>query len=292
MGESNEKRNNFTYPLIVGLICAIVGAAVGGWFSYATQDKKEDSLVKSMASRFDGIEENMELEHALDNIYKEYTELKAKEEATSNANSSLENELGKKLDATVSNPALVVEGLKKQSSIGKGIAEVDGDIFYSSKMCSEIYGKEPTYNKDENTVYFSKEDKNLKENKSKLLDSVAYEYTVGIVESSDDKIICIGGVNYNEGINLKGNNCYMTIYLKGGYSKLDFDVGRIFGTVEYNATLKVFLDGEYSGAYTLDSEKMISHMSIDLNKAEVLKLVYDSDNYDAEYGLVNCTLTK
>lgn len=291
MSEPNERRdrkNNLIYPLVVGVICAVLG----GWFGYATQDKKEDSLVKSMASRFDSIEENMELEHALDKAYEEYAELKDKEQVTSNANSSLENELGKKLDATVSNPALVVEGLKKKESIGKGVAEVDGNIFFSSKMCSEIYGKEPTYKKDENTVYFSKEDENLKENKSKLLESVAFEANCYIVYPTDEDNICIGGDYYNEGIKFKGHNRSIMIYLKGGYSKLDFDVGRLFGTDKYNATLKVFLDGEYSGEYTLDSEKIISHESIDLNNAEVLKLVYDGESYSTDYGLVNCTLTK
>lgn len=74
-------RDNFVYPLIVGLICAIVSGVI----TYAVQDKKEDSMVKAMASHFESVDENIELERALELAYKENEELKKELELPSKA---------------------------------------------------------------------------------------------------------------------------------------------------------------------------------------------------------------
>lgn len=72
-------RDSLVYPLIV----AIVGAVAGGTITYFVQDKHEDSMVRAMSSHFESVDENMELEYALEQIYRENEKLKKGSDSSS-----------------------------------------------------------------------------------------------------------------------------------------------------------------------------------------------------------------
>lgn len=289
-------KDSLIYPLIV----AIVGAVVGGAITYFIQDKNEDSMVKAMSYHFESVDENMELEHALDLIYKENEKTKDENEklqkasqTASDEKKSLEEKISQKPDVEIFSPSLVIEGLKEEESIGKGVAVIDGKTYYSEKACSLIWGKEPDYKKENNTVFFNQKGNTSKETKTKLIGSgVIYETKkVDLVKPDDNASIHLGSDFYSEGLVFSWDG-YALFDLKGQYSKLDFDVARVPGTSNCDAVLNVFLDDNFSKEYTLDAESAITHISVDLNYAKILKLTLGGPGSWAEYGLVNCTLEK
>lgn len=293
-----DRKNNLFYPLIIAVIAAIIGPLLSSAITFAFQNK---NTVKDLAVYFDSVEENMELEHALDLIYKESEETKDENEklkneaiTASNEKDDLKNELNGKPETEVFSPALVVEGLEKESSIGKGVAEIDGNIYYSAKTCSAIWGKEPIFDKENNKVYFSKKDDTTKETKVDLIDAnVIYDgYDYEIITPSSDKTLCMGSDEFNKGVQINSGYYYgyILLDLKGKYSKISFDVARITGSNINDATLRAFIGDNNKKEYSLNGEKPIERISIDLNYADTLKL--ELDGRYVNYGFANCILEK
>lgn len=295
-----DRKNNLFYPLIIAVIAAIIGPLLSSAITFAFQNK---NTVKDLAVYFDSVEENMELEHALDLIYKESEETKDENEklkneavTASNEKDNLKNELNGKPETEIFSPALVVEGLKKESSIGKGVAIIDGNTYYSAKTCSLIWGKEPKFEKESNTISFSLKGNTSKETKVDLIDAnVIYDgHGYEIITPSSDNTLCMGSDEFNKGFIIYKyyySDGYILLDLKGKYSKISFDVARITGSNINDATLRAFIGDDNKKEYALIGEKPIERITIDLNYANSLKLQIDG-NGNIYYGFANCTLEK
>lgn len=119
---------------ILSVIITVIG-------SYIVQERREESLVLSLVGRFEHIEENMDLEQALNLVFKEKQHLSEK--------------LGEMIDADVYSPALVIDGLREEDSMGNGVLDLAGKMYFSSDVCARIWGEKPVYDKFENTIYYS-----------------------------------------------------------------------------------------------------------------------------------------
>ncbi len=272
------------FYVIVPIICVII-TIIG---SYIVQDRREESLVRSLVGRFDQIEENMDLEQALDLAFEEKQHLSKKIDAM--------------IDADVYSPGLVIDGLKTENSIGKGIVDIDGNIYFSSDVCARIWGEKPMYDKSGNTVYYSKDTKTFAETKLDLIsEEVIYDGKyLTIYKPSDGKTFSMGSDTFNKGFTIGSDNYslfgegngYALFDLKGKYSKLNISVARVNRSdlgIE-DATLKVYLNGEYDKEYVLSGQKPPTDISIDLNYADNLKLEVCGSKI--VYGFAEGTLEK
>lgn len=142
MSKSLEKKEwiiHIIIPIFTAIL-GIIGTIIG---TFVVQNQREDSLVKSMAARFDRIQENMDLEQALELVFTEKEEMDRKIE--------------KMVEAKVYSPPLVIDGLKQEQSVGKGVIEMDGKYYYSSELCAHIWDEKPVFDQSNETVYYSKD---------------------------------------------------------------------------------------------------------------------------------------
>lgn len=266
---------------ILSVIITVIG-------SYIVQERREESLVLSLVGRFEHIEENMDLEQALDLVFKEKQHLSEK--------------LGEMIDADVYSPALVIDGLREEDSMGNGVLDLAGKMYFSSDVCARIWGEKPVYDKFENTIYYSQDNEILVETKLDLIkENVIYDGKyLTIYEPSDGKTFSMGSDTFNKGFTIGSDNYslfgegngYALFDLKGKYSKLNISVARVnrddLGIED--ATLKVYLNGEYDTEYILSGQKPPTDITIDLNYADTLKLEICGNKII--YGFASGTLEK
>lgn len=245
-------------------------------------------MVKSMVGRFELIDENMDLEQALNLAYDE--------------KHKLETQLDGKVDIDLFSPALVIDGLRKEDVINKSVINFNSNTYFSSDICAEIWGAKPIFNSSENVVYFSKDGTETKENKVDLISSnVLYDGKyLSIYKPSESETFSMGSDVFNKGFTVGSDNYslfgegngYALFDLKGKYSKLNFSVARVnrddLGIED--ATLKIYINGEYKTEYSLSGQKPPMDLTIDLNYANDLKLEVCGSKI--VYGFANCTLEK
>lgn len=297
---SNKKqtKKEIIYYIVVPILCVILG----GILTYIVQDKAEESLVKSMVGRFEHIEENMNLEQALDIAFEEKERLEQTVDSVSKEKQELKTQLEEMVDVDIYSPGLVVDGLKQEDSVGKAVVEFDGNTYFSSDICSKIWGIKPVFDESKNVVYFSENNENLTESKVDLISkNVIYDGKyLKVYKPSEGKTFSMGSDTFNKGFTIGSDNYslfgegngYALFDLKGQYSKLNVSVARVNRSdlgIE-DATLKVYLNGEYKTEYSLSGQKPITPITIDLNYSNDLKLEICGSKI--VYGFANCILEK
>lgn len=298
MSIKKQTGKEILFYIIVPIIAAIIGV-IG---TCIVQDMREESLVKSMIGRYERIEENMDLEQALDLIFEEKKNLEQELNSVYNENKNLENKVEEMIDADIYSPALVIDGLREEKSVGKGVVCLDDNIYFSSEICTRIWGRKPVFDKSDNTVYYSENRETIVENKVDLIsENVIYDGKyLNIYEPSDGDTFSMGSDIFNKGFTIGADNYslfgegngYALFDLKGKYSKLNVRVARVNRSdlgIE-NATLKVYLNGEYETEYALSGQKPPVSITIDLNYANDLKLELCGSKI--VYGFSECTLEK
>lgn len=284
MNEKNRTQKEIVYYVIVPIICVVLTAVA----AYIVQDKREESLVKSMIGRFEYVDENMDLEQALNVAYEE--------------NQRISSQLEGSVNLDVYNPALVIDGLRKENTVGKGVIDFDGNTYFSSDICMRIWGTQPIFNPSENIIYFNDGDGSLIENKVDLISAnVLYDGKYfDVYQPSEGETFSMGSDTFNKGFTVGSDNYslfgegngYALFDLKGKYSKLNISVARVnrddLGIED--ATLKVYINGEYKTEYFLSGQKPPIDITIDLNYANDLKLEICGSK--VVYGFANCTLEK
>lgn len=284
MDSKKPNKKEIVFYIIVPIICAIL-TAIGAYF---VQDKHEESLVKSMVGRFERIEENMDLEQALDLAFEEKHQL--------------ETQLEGKVEIDIYSPALVVNGLRKEDAVGQSVVIFEGNTYFSADICSKIWGTQPVFNQSENIIYFGESGNSLIENKVDLISAnVLYDGKyLTVYKPSESDTFSMGSDTFNKGFTIGSDNYslfgegngYALFDLKGQYSKLSVNVARVNRSdlgIE-DATLKVYLNGEYKTEYSLSGQKPPTIITIDLNYANDLKLELCGSKI--VYGFADCTLEK
>lgn len=296
-----EKRENI-FQGIIPILCVIITAVLTTVGAYLMQDKREESFVKSLAGRFDRIESNMDLEQALDIAIEEKRDLEQIIVSTTDEKKQLEDQLDEMIDAEIYSPALVIDGLREETSIGKGIVDLDGNTYFSSDICARIWGKKPVFDKSKNIVYYSADNETIIENKVDLIsEHVIYDGKYHkVYEPSGGETFSMGSDTFNKGFTIGADNYslfgegngYALFDLKGKYSKLNVRVARVnrgdLGIED--AILKVYLNGEYKTEYALNGQTPPTSITIDLNYANDLKLEVCGSKI--VYGFAECTLEK
>lgn len=302
MDDKKQTKKEIIFYVIVPIISVIITAILTTVGAYIVQDKREESLVKSLSGRFERIEENMDLEQALDVAFEEKKDLEQTINSVSDEKKQLETKLGEMVDADIYSPALVIDGLREEASIGKGVVDLNGSIYYSSDICARIWGKKPSFDKSKNIVYYSANNEAMVENKVDLInENVIYDGKyLRIYKPSDGETFSMGSDTFNKGFTVGSDNYslfgegngYALFDLKGKYSKLNISVARVnrddLGIED--ATLKVYLNGEYKTEYSLSGQIPPISITIDLNYANDLKLEVCGSKI--VYGFAECTLEK
>ena len=298
MDNKRQIKKDIFFHAIIPIFAAILGI-VG---TCITQERREESLVKSMSGRYENVEENMELEQALELVFEEKKELEKNIDNIFNKHSQLESKLDEMSDADVYSPSLIIEGLKQDSNIGNGVVDIDGNIYFSSEICTCIWGRKPIFDKSKNTVYYNTSSESTVENKVDLIKSgIIYDgLYLTVYKPSDGEQFSMGSDTFNKGFTLGADNYslfgegngYALFDLKEKYSKLHINVARVNRDdleIE-NATLKVYLNGEYTTEYDLSGQKPPTSITIDLNYSKDLKLELCGSK--VVYGFAECTLEK
>ncbi len=297
------KNKTFTKKeIIFYVVIPIFTALLGIVGTSIAQDKREDALVKSMASRYEQIEKNMDLEQALELIFAEKKELEQNTNDIAEENKKLRTKFEKMVDANFFNPSLIIDGLKKENEIKKGIVELDEKIYLSTDLCFKIWDIQPSFDKTNNVVYFGRKDYPMIENKIDLINTdIIYDGKYHkIYRPSDGETFSMGSDTFNKGFTIGADNYslfgegngYALFDLKGQYSKLSITTARVNREdldIE-DATLKVYLNGEYKTEYQLSGQKPSTKLTIDLNYASELKLELCGSKI--VYGFTDCILEK
>ncbi|OUN35676.1 hypothetical protein [Lachnoclostridium sp. An76] len=96
----------------------------------------------------------------------------------------------------------------------------------------------------------------------------------------------IGGKGYTDAIQLWGWTPFILLNLDGEYQSVKFDAGRIDESSIIDGMLRVYLNDNESGEFTIDAETPLTPIEIQVAGATTMKIELVGDGYK-KYGLVN-----
>lgn len=130
----------------------------------------------------------------------------------------------------------------------------------------------------------------VKASNVKFLDVLYDGYNYNTYKSSEGGTgIKIGGKEYIDAFELNGRNSFVLLNLDRKYSVAKFNVGRIDDSDICNCNVKIYLDNNLSGEYTIDAQTPLTPLEVSLGGATTLKIELTSEGY-ASYGFVNLEL--
>lgn len=291
---------------MIPVITAVVGAAAGAVASYyLTKNMEQNAIVESLSTRFDFVDASMSYEQALQTLYEESREKDQEISSMNQQITRLSNQISVLEEESEGNPifeykntSLIMDGLKIEDNINRSILLVGSHLYYSDNIIDKALKNKLSYDDVSNAVLYSPNGDSAQMGmKTDLFDAnVLYGGDeMEVFTPSDGKTFSMGSNTYNKGFIL--HNPYTSYYendvialfdLQKKYSKMTFDLGRLNGYNIENATLKIFLDGTYTGEIALDGSLPPQSTSIDLNYANSMKLELVSGRVG--YGFANIVL--
>ncbi len=299
----------FTKPVVVLLTTTIIGPIIAGFVVNAvTKDRTYEAVQKAtvemLSANLEYINASDKLKDAVAKIAskdEEYKTLSAKSES---AASEKEKEI-EDLKGIIENMpkveynsiSIVKNGLKTEENIDNGWATIDDRNYYSEDSVNSLLESKVLLNEETSTLFYDttgksdpKETKISLENTTILYDGYCYK----VYNGSSSETFSLGSESYNTGFRIgsdRGNNVgYVLFDLKGDYSKISMDVGRVTGSVKKDARLAIYLDGQFEEEYKLSSDATSKHIDINLAHANDLKIELSTDTYVFDYGFANVIL--
>lgn len=281
----SKKIMNIVFYIVIPIFCIFLTH----WLSNGSF---QESIVESLSSYFDVVDENMSYEQAIQAIREESEKLKNENEDFKEKMSDIPNIELKSTD-------IIINGLKTQENVNKAVAVIDGNNYYSESIINQVLDNKFIYDVGENTLFYNTSGENIvSETKIELLDTnVLYDGTCyEKILPSDGKDFSIGSKSYNKGFIIYDDHTlfgdgdgYALFDLQGEYSKIAFDVGRTNEYEKQDVTLKVYLDNKYVEEYSLNAESPAVYIEINLNYANHMKLQITGGSR-VKYGFANAIL--
>lgn len=109
-------------------------------------------------------------------------------------------------------------------------------------------------------------------------------------------IVKIGGMPYYDCYLINGGgswsipDVYMLYNLEGRFSRLEFDIGHVDETANYNSVYKISVDKKVVQTVEINADDLLVHVTIDLNNGNQLKIESIDGDFRTKYGIVNATL--
>lgn len=348
MRKSNRNADSgglMRHPLFVGIVSAVLGAAVGGFVSpYIMVDRYVDeadidkyielSLVKTgyvesgildletysgkmdmIRETFDdysdtvvvaltnlGVSESsvsgmtegqrlIKLQDKTDEVYRLYLQTSAELENAASENDNLKEELEARVDASVMETTLVIDGetMNEGNAIPNAVALIDGNYYYSGGLLSTyLLSKQLVFDKTASNLVYG----NAKPEK------VALSWDGMVTNSSNASYYAIGGESFNMaskaydiGVVFTNAGSYY-IHLNGEYSSMSFVCGHIDNSEQVDATLSIYQISDDNLSYdrelasfSLTGEMIPNEYTVDLNYTGSIKVVITGSNYRTQYGM-------
>ena len=296
MSDTNENKKKIPYlnifNVLVPILCVFLTHLL-------TNTSAQDSIVESLSTHFDYVDENMSYEKALKAVYEESEKQEKEIEELKNQVVNLEKTVESTPNFEFKNPRLISDGLKVQDSINKSVIVIENSNYYSEGILNLVLHDKFSYDFEENTVFYNTgEEKIFSEAKIDLFDTeVLYEgVCYGKILPSDGKDFSMGSKTYNKGFIICDDHSlfgegdgYALFDLQGKYSKMTFDVGRTNEYEKQDVVLKVYLNDEYVEEYPLNAQSPPVSLEIGLNYANDMKLEI-SGGSRVKYGFANAIL--
>lgn len=293
MNISNSNSNKGTiFKVITGIVVPIFCVLLT---YFLTNASNQANTVNTLSTYFDVVDENMSYEQALQAIREESKQKDNEIEELQKYKSQVLNAP----NLEFKNPALVLEGLKKQDSFNKSLVVIDDSNYYSESILNSILDDRLSYDLSEDTIYYNPNGENISsETKVELTETdVLYDgVCYNVYLPSDGNTFSMGSGTYNDGFVIYDDHSlfgegdgYALFDLKGQYSKISFDVGRTNEYEKQDVILKVYLDDKYIEEYSLNAQSPPIPLEINLNYANSLKLEI-SGGSRVKYGFANALL--
>lgn len=130
----------------------------------------------------------------------------------------------------------------------------------------------------------------IKSSNTKFLDLLYDGYQYDVHKASDGgEGLKIGGKEYTDAFKLSGSSSFVLINLDKKYNLTRFNVGRIDDSNICDANIKVYLDNNLSGEYTINAQTPLMPLEVNLAGATILKVELAADSY-VEYGFADFEL--
>lgn len=313
MGQSNTtreksfyKRHPITSQIIVGVVGIIVGAFIDSFISAKNEELTRRDLVKEMSESFADVEEDMTFRKAIETITESYNreiddnkKLSLIIDEKETEIEDLKAQINQMPKVEFSSIGMVLNGLKAEEEIKKGWADIDGKNYYSEDTVNSLLKSEIFFNRDDKTLFYDdsgtsnpKETKVSLEESNTLYDGSRCKY----YKSSEPETFSLGSNTYKSGFTLEtgytgradGNYSNALFDLKGKYSKISFDVGKVTGEYNLNAIMSIYIDDKHLQDYDLSVNVVSKHFDIDLNYADNLRIQININDYHGtKYGFAN-----
>ena len=147
--------------------------------------------------------------------------------------------------------------------------------------------------KEQESSIQQKNEKNTSE-ETAVASNAGWEDFIAILDPYEAKncyetdIIKMMGTEYHHGLSLNCDYSGLAYYnLEGKYTELAFDFGHVDGSSLTNASLKLYLDGEYIQQIEGTANMVITHYVIPLNHAKQLRIEWSYNDIAPWYGMVN-----
>ena len=210
----------------------------------------------------------------------------------------------KTIEASYMDIKLVVDGVEvtPKDAAGKVVEPFmsEGTTYLPVRAVAEALGKEVSWDGDTKTVYIGKAP-GAEENWMTKLPPYQSEYAK-IYDGSDHReSFDVAGVTQTLGVVFQDTNGWyqpMAMWnTNGQYSTMNFTIGymRYTGDNASDVTVEVYLDGEYSTSYDFKYDAAPKTVSIPLNSAPNVKLLFTTRNGEAgthgEWGVYDISFS-
>lgn len=292
-------RDNLIFPLIVAIVSVLLT-------HHFTAESVQKGVVETLSTKLDYIEATDKLEDAIAEIVerdndaeKQATENESTISETEQENKELQKKLNNMPKVQYNSISIVKNGLKTDENINNGWATIDNRNYYSEDSVNSLLESKVHLDEETKTLFYDiTGTSDPRESKITLEDSNTWYdgYNCKYYESSNADTFSLGSDSYNSGFTLNNHtwegNSYALFHLKGNYSKMAFDVGKVAGEENFDATMRVYLDNKYSEEYDLSASVAYKHIEIELKYSDSLKIEVFTDNtsHTTVYGFSNVIL--
>lgn len=182
--------------------------------------------------------------------------------------------------------------LKNYTDVIKNLLEENTKLKSENKKIKQQNRKLKEENIDRNTDSNTKSniDDEIDKKEKSLLEVSKALNACGGYEEKNGEAMSLRGEDYANGFIMRYYDIEegVEFKLKKKYSTLSFDLGHVDESDKYGKfVLTIFADGEQVKMITRNPEDPVKHYNIPINKADIIKIMWEPQNGYTEFGMAN-----